>query len=88
VTPTDFAEAARTYALAHGASVTSWLRTPDRNRRVGGAERSAHLEALAVDLVYDHPIPEPQRRLDAELLGLRLIVETDHDHLQPLDWRP
>jgi hypothetical protein len=53
---------------------------------VGGVTHSAHLAGLAVDVVYDAPLAEAMRQGWASRFGLRLIVEGDHDHLQPLDW--
>ena len=32
------------------------------------------------------PMPEAHRRKIARRLGLKLIVEADHDHLQPIPW--
>jgi hypothetical protein len=34
-----------------GFTVTSWLRTPEHNARVGGAPHSAHLTGLATDFI-------------------------------------
>jgi murein endopeptidase len=84
----EFAEAVAQYCRLTGASVTSWWRTPSRNRQVGGVPHSAHLVGLAVDVVYDAPPPQTERQNWARRLGLKLIAENDHDHLQPLGWTP
>lgn len=65
-------------------SVTSWGRTQKRNAAVGGVPNSLHLVDLAVDVVYDQPISYATASELAAHLGLRVIRETDHDHLQPL----
>jgi hypothetical protein len=86
MTHADFADAVLTYASLTNASATSWFRTPKHNGGVGGVTHSAHLAGLAVDVVYDAPLAEAMRQGWASRFGLRLIVEGDHDHLQPLDW--
>ena len=87
MTANAFAELLRAYCLSVGASVTSWGRTLRRNAEVGGVPHSPHLSWVGADVVYDAPIPIEQREAFAEALGLRLIAEADHDHLQPADWR-
>jgi hypothetical protein len=78
-----------TYRLLTGASATSSFRTAKHNHDVGGVPHSAHLAGLAVDVIYDDPTPTQAERQEwARRLGLKLIVEGDHDHLQPLDWAP
>ena len=69
------------------ASETSGTRTEAHNAAVGGVEHSAHLVGLARDVVYDKPVPLEERTEWSRRLGLRLIVEGDHDHLQPIDWK-
>jgi hypothetical protein len=83
VTPLDFVARLMAYCAATGASVTSYGRTPAHNRAVGGVPFSYHLLFLAADVVYDAPLPEDRRRRTAAQLGLRLVIEGDHDHLQP-----
>ena len=39
------------YDLLGGFEITSWLRTPDYNKAIGGAPHSAHLDGLATDFV-------------------------------------
>jgi hypothetical protein len=84
----EFAEAVRAYCLIHGGSVTSWGRTTEHNAKVGGVPGSAHRFFLGLDVVYDAPAPHDHTRdSDAARLGLLVIHEGDHDHLQPGDWR-
>ena len=89
--PTSIAEfwtAVDSYCLRVTGSVTSGRRTPARNRFVGGSARSAHLEGLGADVVPDSEMPTDDRHAIATELGLRLIAEGDHDHLQPAGWSP
>lgn len=41
--------------LLPGAIVTSWWRTPTKNRALGGSRESQHLVALAFDAVHTDP---------------------------------
>jgi hypothetical protein len=86
VTPLEFHEAVMRYCALAVASVTSSGRTWEHNRKVGGVDESAHLFWLAADVVYDGKPPVLGAQW-AERLGLKLIREDDHDHLQPLDWK-
>ena len=84
----EFAAAIAVYGLLMDASATSWGRTREHNAAVGGVGTSAHRFWLGVDVVYDHGLPQLEgARAYAERLGLKLIREVDHDHLQPLDWK-
>ena len=80
----EFATAAYRYGKATGASVTSWGRTPKHNKSLKGVPNSWHLTWKAVDVVYDKVPPLATANQLAESLGLKLIREKDHDHLQPL----
>jgi hypothetical protein len=86
MTPDEFSDRARTYCAITGGSVTSWGRTTTHNAAVGGVPRSAHRFWLAVDVVYDAPVAELEAIEIARRLGLRVIREDDHDHVQPLEW--
>ncbi len=80
----QFAEAVQGYCQATGGSVTSWGRTPKRNARVGGAKASYHLLWRGLDVVYDTIIAVGTRKALAKRAGLRIITESDHDHIQPI----
>lgn len=82
----EFARKVTLYCQRFRGSVTSWIRTPARNRLVGGVPRSAHLVGLGADVVPESDEPSDVRHRYAHELGLRLIVESNHDHLQPWDW--
>lgn len=85
----EFALAVYRYCVRVHGSVTSWVRTPNRNSAVGGVMRSHHLSGLAVDVVLDEPLThkiatDARHKLAADL-GLRLVIEGDHDHLEVID---
>lgn len=84
----EFCDAVRMYGMLTDASVTSWGRTVAHNAAVGGVTYSAHQFWLACDVVYDRPaaLSDVARREMAKRLGLNLIVEGDHHHLQTADW--
>jgi hypothetical protein len=86
MTPDAFAAALMAYCMATSASVTSWGRTRSHNVAVGSTTPdSAHLIWTGADVVYDYPA-EPAgsvRESLAHRLGLMLIHEGDHDHVQP-----
>lgn len=80
----EFALAVYRYCLAVHGSVTSWYRTPERNKAKGGVPGSKHLIGLGADIGFD-PAPRLQPHERAALavgFGLRLIVEGTHDHVQ------
>lgn len=84
--PSEFDAAVRQYRFRFAASVTSAGRTVEHNTAVGGVARSAHLFDVGADLVYDAMPALGECLAVGERLGLRVIREGDHDHLQPLDW--
>ena len=82
----EFAIAIIQYCAATKASVTSWYRTAQRNREVGGKATSSHLTAMATDLKYDtrQPPKIEVAQAIAKKLGLYVHRESDHDHVRPL----
>lgn len=86
MTRNEFVEAVMIFCELAGGSVTSWKRTLIHNTSVGGVSNSAHLYGLGVDIVYDTPQLLPTIMERARRLGLKVIRENDHDHVQPSDW--
>lgn len=85
MTPLEFHAALMAYCYRTRSSVTSYGRTHTRNAAVGGVPNSYHQIWLAADVVYDNPAPPPEvRQRTGSQLGLKVILEDDHDHLQPL----
>lgn len=83
----EFATAVVQYCMATRGSVTSWIRTPERNIAIGGTPSSRHLTGMAVDVVYDLGLPAPgTAQAIARKLGLYAYRGLDytHDHLRPL----
>ena len=70
----------------HPFSVTSWVRTPARNKQKGGADNSFHLEWLGADLIPDDKADNGQLVAHARTLGLDAVDEGDHVHVE-LDYR-
>jgi len=82
MTPIQFFDAVRAYCAWGGCSITSYYRTPDHNAAVGGVAASRHQIWLGCDVVYDDPLPLPERQRMATKLGIKVVAESDHDHLQ------
>lgn len=83
MTPAEFASALMAYAAATRGSVTSWGRTVMHNRDVGGVPDSAHLLWVGADVTYDNDDAPSWREAIAKRVGLHLVHEGDHDHVQP-----
>ncbi len=63
------------------AVVTSWCRSQEYNREVGGVEGSRHITCMAVDMI----VPDSEASLlvrRARELGFWVLVESDHIHLE------
>jgi len=63
--------------------VTSWWRTEQHNREVGGLPNSKHLTGDAIDVVWQDAQPDPGALLRmCARYELRLVREGDHEHFQ------
>lgn len=67
-----------------GTRLTSWHRTTEENRRVGGHPRSQHLLGLALDVVVPggDPAGDAQLSLNLQRAGVVPIREATHLHVQ------
>jgi len=83
MTPELFAAHILTLCRRHHASVTSWIRSPNRNTLVGGRPNSYHLTGCAVDLILDENANHAHFLADAQMLDLEVIDEGDHLHIEP-----
>jgi hypothetical protein len=86
MTVLQFAQAAYVYCQKTAGSCTSWGRTVKHSIAVGGFDGDPHTWWVGADIVYDTLIDEQQAKKLAQSLGLLLIREKDHDHLQPLGY--
>jgi len=64
-----------------GLVLTSWWRSPQFNREVGGADTSQHLLGLAFDVSGSRPNMEGALWY-ARAIGWEAVFEGDHVHLQ------
>lgn len=81
--PAGFLVLMLSLSMRYRFSVTSWIRTPDRNQAVGGHPDSFHMVGMAVDIVFDRPEDMEKFLEKASRYGLRAIDEKDHVHVQP-----
>ena len=67
---------------AYSFSVTSWIRTPTRNKLVGGKPNSKHLSGFGIDIVLDEEENKGQFLASVKSWGLKYLDEKDHIHIQ------
>jgi len=78
----EFLQLILTLKVRYKFSVTSWIRSPKRNRAKGGSSNSRHLLGLAVDVVLDNKSDKYQFKKECTRLGLKWLDEGDHIHVQ------
>lgn len=79
----EFCERVAGVCLLVDGSVTSWGRSRKRNEDVGGVANSWHLQFLGADVVLDDTANESLLFWAARRLGLQVVKEEDHYHLEP-----
>jgi len=63
--------------------VTSWWRTEEHNKEVGGLPNSHHLTGDAIDVVWQGDAPDDAMlKKTATQYGVRVVREGDHEHFQ------
>lgn len=78
----DFFLAVMSLSARFRFSVSSWGRSVDHNRAVGGVEDSMHLYFMAVDVVLDSDLDAIPFCEAARRLGLVCLQEPEHLHVQ------
>ncbi len=86
MTPHDFLTAKMQLAARYEYRETSGYRAAMPNAAAGGVHFSAHLFWLGVDVILVHPEETTEFIEAARRVGLRVLDEGDHLHLQPLTW--
>ena len=85
--PGDFAAAIIVLGQQFGGSVTSWGRTVKHTVAVGGFDGDPHTWWLGADLVWDQTPDRAALDLAASALGVQVLHEATHDHVQPVGWQ-
>ena len=80
--PLHFHECLITLSTRFAFSQTSGYRTAKRNAAVGGVPDSRHRLWLACDVVLDDALDQGAFILEAERMGLKVLDEQDHLHIQ------
>ncbi len=69
-------------AATYQCSISSWIRTPARNAKVGGSPNSRHLVGMACDFIPDNRAVVPALIAEARGYGLDAVDEGDHIHIE------
>jgi len=63
--------------------VTSWWRTEEHNKEVGGLPNSKHLTGDAIDVTWVGDAPDPgMLQTYSASAGVRIVREGTHEHFQ------
>ena len=85
--PHEFLDALMSLAGRHRFRETSGYRDPTGNAAVGGKTYSAHQYWRGRDVILAPGEDKAAFMESARRIGLFALDETDHIHLQPLDWK-
>lgn len=88
MTPGEFLAALMQLAGAFEFRITSYYRSPAQNLALKGQPSSPHLFWVGADVVLLEAHDKERFLADAPRVGLTVIEEADHFHLQPLGWTP
>lgn len=80
----EFYGTVRGLCALHGGSISSYHRTVDHNRAVGGTPDSQHLGWKAADVVLDNPAEKDKFIENCKTMGLFTLDETstkNHIHV-------
>jgi len=84
--PVQFLLALMQLYAKHPFSELSGQRTPRYNTDVDGVANSPHLYWVGRDVAFEHQVKRPELIEAGRRLGLTIIPERDHHHVQPADW--
>jgi hypothetical protein len=82
ITLQEFLLTATRLCVEYSCSITSWIRTEARNKRVGGKANSTHLMGFGLDLVPDDPARKRSLIDAAHEAGLDAVDEGNHVHIE------
>lgn len=87
LTPAQFFDVVRAYCDLTGSQITWYNRTPETEAvQTKPVKHSPHEVWLAVDVRPGGKFSAQDRIEWGRRMGIRVIAEIDHDHLQPLEW--
>lgn len=86
MSPAEFQYALMQLYSLHPFSETGGQRTRSRNDDVDGVAHSPHLFWVGRDVVFDKPPTVAECGELGRRLGIRILKEHDHHHIQPADW--
>ena len=87
MSPHEFLDAKMQLASRYPFRETSGFRSVMDNAAVGGVHYSAHQFWLGTDIVPRPDVDWKELIEAGRRLGLFVLDEGDHLHLQPLDWK-
>ena len=87
MSPYDFLSAKMQLAARYPFRETSGFRSAMDNAAVGGVHYSSHQFWVGADIILHGDVAHTEIIEAGRRLGLLVLDEGDHLHLQPLDWK-